>query len=165
MSAAVEIKIEITGLEGMLKAPDMRPILRSITLAVGKLAQSKLSADPGPNAQPVTWQSEKQRIHYVLMRKAAGLPLKYDRETDPMSQQLEKSWLVENLGDTNAVVYTNVSYAKWVQSGAYQQAMHFVTGWTTDELVKRDLEGSGEVDTAMEQAVFQHYYETFGGWT
>jgi hypothetical protein len=163
MSGAVEIKIEIVGLEAVLKNPNTQWLLSNITWGIGKMAQARLSADPGPNAQPVTWQSEKQRIHYILMRKAAGLPLKYDRETDPMSQQLEKSWTVERLGDTDAIVWSDVTYAGWVQGAAFQQAMHFVTGWTTIDLVKRDLEADNEVRQFMDNAADSYFWNFWSG--
>jgi hypothetical protein len=47
-----------------------------------------------PQHKPVIWPSEKARRYYFAMRREAGLPMKYTRGSDPMSQRLQQSWTV-----------------------------------------------------------------------
>lgn len=151
----VEITVTIQGLDRIVSAlgQSIKPTIQGITVGVGEVARSYMAKYPGPSAQPVTWQSRKQRIHYIIMRREAGLPLKYTRGSDPMSQHLGQSWEVKPAGDLNAVLGTTVTYGPFVQGQLFQQAQHFVTGWTTDELVKRDVEASGDIDRVMQQGM------------
>jgi len=81
---------------------------------------------------PVKWASEKQRRYYHAMRREAGLPMKYTRRSDPMSQRLGQSWGTRPT-EGGAILGSRATYSLWAQSAKYQQPMHAETGWTTDE--------------------------------
>ena len=110
---------------------------------------------PGPANSPVKWPSEKARRHYFAMRKEAGLPMKYTRTNDPMSQRLSTSWAIIR-GDTEATLGSRATYAPYVASSEYQTEQHKATGFTTDKQAAEQVMSSGVMDriiTAQIQAM------------
>jgi hypothetical protein len=132
---------------------DIKPAIRSGSLAIGQEVRAELARYPGGVAAPVAWVSARQRRAYFAMRRKAGLGPRYVRNSDPMSQRLGPSWTVEPKGDMGAVVGTRATYAPWVQSKARQQPMHRATGWSTDEQAVNRVVASGRVNSIMAAAI------------
>ena len=157
------ITFELEGVEELAKrlGVDLRPALRAATFAVGEQLRGKIARYPGPSSLPVKWSSVKQQRFYHAMRREAGLPLKYTRQSDPGSQRLGPSWTTEHSGDTDAVVGTRVTYAKWVQSSEMQWQQHAASGWVTDKQAIEQVKESGVVDKILRDAV-EHALNTAG---
>lgn len=153
------IEFTIEGIETLAArlGVDLKPALKAATFAVGEHLRGKIAKYPGPSSSPVKWSSLKQKRWYFAMRAAAGLPLKYTRQSDPGSQRLGPSWATEHYGETDAKVGTHATYAKWVQSSEMQWGQHKATGWVTDaeavEQLKRDNVIEPIVRDAVEKAL------------
>ena len=146
--AVSDFSIEIKGLAALtrkLGAQRVNDMIRKTTLGVAEVLKGHLAKYPGPSHRPVVWSSRKQRAWYFAMRAKQGLPLKYARNSDSMSQRLGPSWATKNQGQ-NAIIGTRVTYARWVQNEEEQQPMHRATGWITDQgaIEKAQQEGAAE---------------------
>ncbi len=128
-------------------------VLQTIAMAVGELIREKLATYPPRRSGPVPWVSERQRRFYYGMRRRAGLPLAYTRQSDPMSQRLGPSWAVARMGSHGAVVATRVTYAPYVQSAERQQPMHRQTGWVTDVEAVDAVARSGDIGRVAREAI------------
>jgi len=120
----------------------------AMTRAARKLAwnaQSFLQRYPR-NSTHVVWRSRKQQRWYHAMRRAAGLPAKYTRGSDPMSQSLKHSWVVRTdppgtgPNEFGAMLGTKVTYAHLVQGEATQEPMHKANNWPTDYDAIQEIE-------------------------
>lgn len=131
--------------------------LGAATLAVGTLVQGELQKSVPRAHSPVIWQSAKSRRYYFWLRRRYGLPLQYTRNSDPMSQRLQRSWTVKRQGRTSAVVGTRARYAKYVQSEARQTRQHKATGWVTEARAVLNVQRSGDVDRVVQQAVTKEW--------
>ena len=121
-----------------LAGPALDKALQTAAVKIGEELQGKLQRYPGPSHKPVIWASRKQQMWYYATRREQGLPLKYTRQSDPMSQRLGPSWEVRKWGNSGAIVGTRATYAPWVQSAEKQSAQHAATGWiTADEAVDK----------------------------
>jgi len=98
-----------------------------------------------PQHTPVIWPSEKARRYYFAMRREKGLPMKYTRGSDPMSQRLQASWTVAR-GRGEATLGNRATYAPYVASSQYQTEQHAATGFTTDEQAAQKVIESGTLD-------------------
>lgn len=136
--------------------------LQNITTNVGEVLRAKLARYPGTSHSPVLWRSDKQRKAYFAKRREAGLPAKYDRQSDPQSQRIGPSWTVERRGATDAVVGTRVGYARYVQAERYQQPQHRATGWVTDTQAIDETERSGQIQIIAKQATDALIRRTMG---
>lgn len=125
---------------------------RAMTWGIGELVRNAIARYPGPVHHPIRWTSMRQRFYYRRMRAERGLPMKYTRQSDPMSQRLGPSWTVARRGD-NTVVGTRVGYAPWVQSAKLQQGFHKNTGWITDKEAAERVSRSGDIARIAEQAI------------
>ena len=129
-----DVTITIEGLDklekmfGELQAGRyMGPILRQGAEELKK----DIARYPGPPSYPLVW-TKAERISYMQMRREKGLPIKYTRSSDRMSQRLGASWTTDVAADgMSASVGTDVTYARQVQDAEYQTPMHKATGWTT----------------------------------
>jgi len=141
----VELRIE--GLDRLIIKldRDVRPILQAGALAIGEIVRNEIATYPGPAHSPVIWASDKQRKFYFWMRRKQGLTKGYTRLFDKMSQKLGPSWTVEPHEETNARVGTRATYAKFVQSSAFQQPQHTASGWITDKEVVENIKKSGQL--------------------
>lgn len=149
----VEVEVKIP--EDLLKQLDPAKIdraLRAATYEIGKLVRAEVMKRPGPSHSPVLWASAKQRRYYFAMRRKAGLPLKYSRETDPMSKKLMRGWKLRHLGKTDAEVRNETPYGHYVQAQRYQSAQHRATGWVTDVQAVNNVERSGDIRRITDQA-------------
>lgn len=127
--------------------------LDATVLAAAESLRRRIAVYPGPSHQPVIWASEKSRRFYFAMRRQGGLPPGYTRQSDPMSQRLGPGWAVRKVGQAVYIVGNKSTYASWVQSAASQQAQHKATGWKTDEQAVDELNKSGDIERAGQQAM------------
>lgn len=151
----MQFSVSVVGIEDLLKKLNvpLGPVLRDITFAVGEVVRSEMAVDPGPVHKPIIWASERQKRFYFWMRAKEGLPPRYSRGNDPMSQSLRNSWTISHHGSTNALVDNKASYGPWVQNDIYQTAQHKATGWITDEKAVKKVERSGDVERVAEQII------------
>lgn len=131
-----------------LSAVEATRAIQAITFAAGELLRDVISPYPPPPKRPLAWSSPAQRAAYIAMRRAAGLPLRYTRLGDPMSQRLLQKWNVSPLDRHDAVLSNEATYAYWVQSAEGQQPFHKETGWITDVEAIERLIASGDVERA-----------------
>jgi len=122
--------------------------MQTAGMKIAEQARAMLVREPTRKG-PVVWQSEKQRRWYHAMRRREGLPLKYTRHSDRMSQNLAKSW-TSRPEPAGAIVGTRATYSLWAQSAQYQQRMHQATGWPTDEQVVAKLQSTGIIDRIVQ---------------
>jgi phage gpG-like protein len=146
-----ELTVTIEGLDGLQAkvSRNITPDLQRLALTIGKEISKPLQAQVGPSHSPVIWVSPKQRAAYFAMRRRAGLPALYKRNTDLQSERLQASWSVRPEGDTSAVVGTTVSYARYVQTAAQQQPQHRATGWVTDKDAIQKMKDAGVMERAV----------------
>jgi hypothetical protein len=111
---------------------------------------------------PVIWPSEKARRYYFAMRREAGLPMKYTRGSDPMSQRLQQSWTVRR-GNAEATLGSRATYAPYVASSEYQTEQHAATGFTTDEQAADKVIADGTMKRIVEAHVKAIVREAFRG--
>jgi len=110
---------------------------------VGEQFKERLMKRPAPNRKyPLAWASRRQRAWYHWFRRSQGLPLKYTRGSDPMSQNSLQAWAVGKI-QGGTIVGNRATYASWVQSDQYQTEMHRITGWPTDKSVDEELKRTG----------------------
>jgi hypothetical protein len=149
------ITVQIVGLAELARkyGVNLQPALRAATWGIGEQLRGILAKYPKRHTGPVKWTSRKQQIFYYAMRRKQGLPLRYVRQSDPMSQRLGPSWTVAHKGNTDATVGTRATYAKWVQSAQFQQPMHAETGWITDEAAIEKLKRSGVIQQVVRDAI------------
>ena len=121
------------------------PKISAFTFAIGELIRNVIAKAPGRSHSPVIWASEKQRRWYFATRRERGLPFKYTRESDSMSQRMVASWATEHRGSMDAVLGTKATYAGYVQSDAKQTAQHKATGWITDKMAIAKVKASGKI--------------------
>ena len=135
-----------------LAGPALDRALQRTAVKVGQELQARLQRYPSTSHSPVKWASRKQQAYYYAMRREAGLPLKYTRTSDPMSQRLGASWQVVKWGN-GAIVGTRVTYSPWVQSAEKQQPQHAATGWTTAEQALDKVDKSGIVPRHLQAEI------------
>ena len=139
----LEARIEIDGLNRLknkLGAVEGTRFMAGVLNAVGADAKDALATPPGPVHHPIRWTSEKQRRYYFAMRRKRGLPLKYTRESDPMSEKLLGGWNQRSEdGGMTVIVGTRASYARFAMDERYQQGFHKDTGWKTIQQHAREL--------------------------
>ena len=111
---------------------ELAKFAQNVGVEFGNKAKVILEDYPGPSHSPVIWASAKQRAWYFASRRNAGLPLEYDRLTDPMSSQLGMNWDVVKTPD-GAIVGNRVDYSAFVQGHETQSAQHKATGWITEK--------------------------------
>jgi len=152
----MSVTLRIEGLDQLRRklGRGVEPAISAATLAIAEEVRSEMGRYPGPSHSPVLWKSQKQKAAYFASRK--GLPLKYSRQSDPMSQRLGPSWFSAKHGSIGAKAATRVSYAPWVQSKERQSPQHAATGWRTDEQAIKRVVESGAVQRILKQAVRRH---------
>ena len=133
----------------LLQGTSLHGAIQRGTMKAAEYGRGLIMQYPGPPKQPVKWASRKQQLWYFANRAKAGLPIKYTRISDPWSQKLKHSWVVEESGDTSALLRTPVTYAGYVQAKEVQQPMHAATGWITDEDVIQQLSDEGVVENLV----------------
>lgn len=157
--AVITLDVEIpTDLLRRLDPARAEKALGAATLAIGTLVQGELQKSTPRAHSPVIWQSAKSRRYYFWLRRRYGLPLQYTRNSDPMSQRLQRSWTVKRQGRTSAVVGIRARpYAKYVQSEARQTRQHRATGWVTEVQAVSNVSRSGDVERVVQQAVAKEW--------
>lgn len=150
------ITVSVSISPAALKALDPARYAQALDATVHAAAESlrnRIAVYPGPSHQPVIWRHPGERIEYFAKRRRAGLPAKYTRQSDPMSQRLGPSWTARRTGQALYIVGTRVTYAADVQSAAKQHPQHKATGWKTDVQAVAELQRSGDIERAGRQAV------------
>lgn len=140
--------ITITGQEAVdalmrsLQPANFVKVVVRASVKIAETIKAVLAPYPGPPSHPLKWASAKSRRFYFAMRREAGLPAKYTRTSDPMSQKLGQSWVVVETPD-GAILGNPSEYADLVQSDENQTAMHAATGWKTDAMAVQEIENAG----------------------
>ena len=115
-----------------------------------------------PQHKPVIWPSEKARRYYFAMRSEKGLPMRYKRGNDPMSQRVSQSWTIAR-GPDSATLGNRATYAPYVASSEYQTEQHKRTGFTTDEQAADQVMQSGVMDKIISAHIKAMMDEAFRG--
>lgn len=142
--------VTVTGQEAIdallrqLRPENFIKIIVRASVKVAEQLKVVIAPYPGPPSHPLKWASAKSRRFYFAMRGAAGLPAKYTRTSDPMSQKLGQSWVVRSTPD-GAILGNPAQYADLVQSEEHQTEMHKATGWKTEVDAVRAVEESGAI--------------------
>ena len=123
-----------------ITGPGLAQVTQSSALQIGHELVSALQRYPPRPSYPLKWASKKQRAWYFAMRRAKGLPAKYTRISDPMSQKTKQSWAVVKHGITGALAGNRSTYSPKIQSEEHQTEMHRATGWVTDRDAVEQLE-------------------------
>jgi len=145
-----------------LTGPLLQKFKGRATYYVALALKGLMQKYPGPAHSPVIWASEKQRRWYYATRREAGLPLRYTRRADPMSQRLHAQWGISR-GETEATLGNRATYAPYAQSSQYQTAQHAATGWTTDEQAADKVMSDGTVKRIVEAHITAIVREAFRG--
>ena len=134
-----------------------------VALAIkGVIQPYKRKFTPGNPPPYVLWASRKQQKWYHAMRRAAGLPAKYTRGSDPMSQRVSQSWAVSR-GKTSATLGNRATYAPWVASEEFQTEQHAATGFTTDREAAEKVMKDGTVKRIIDAHLKAIVREAFRG--
>lgn len=145
-----------------LSGPLLQRFKDRATYYVALAIKGVIQPYPGPSNSPVKWPSEKARRYYFAMRREAGLPMKYTRGSDPMSQRMQASWGVSR-GTGEATLGSRATYAPYVASDQYQTAQHAATGFTTDKQAVERVIADGTVKRIVEAHINQIVKEAFRG--
>jgi hypothetical protein len=144
---------EVRRMLAKLTGPQLKLSMRRATRKIGEMLRNEMQQAPGPANSPVKWASKKQRAWYFAMRRQAGLPMEYTRESDPMSQRLLRGWTGQPHGESGYIVGTRATYAPYVQSSEHQTEQHKATGWKTDEQAVEEIERSGVIKRVVEAEI------------
>ena len=154
-----------------LSGPLLSKFKTRITYYIGVAIKGVIAAYPGPvkytrtrkdGTKGVAWPSDNARKAYFAQRRKAGLPLKYTRGSDPMSQRLQQSWTVSR-GNEEATVGNRATYAPYVASEQYQTEQHKATGFVTDAQAWEKVQQSGVVDKIVQAHLNAILKEAFRG--
>ena len=145
-----------------LTGPLLSKFKDRVTYYVAVAIKGEIQPYPGPANSPVKWPSEKARRYYFAQRREAGLPMKYTRGSDPMSQRLQQSWTIRR-GTAEAVLGNRATCAPYVASVEYQTEQHAATGFTTDEQAAEQTMESGVMGRIVEAQVRAIVKEAFRG--
>jgi len=132
------IRIDLSGfaeLQRTLGELQARRYMGAVLRQAAEEVKGDLAEYPPRNTNyPLTWPSSRSRATYFAIRRAHGLPNRYTRQSDPMSQRLGPSWQTSVAIDgMSATIGNRVTYAPLVQTREGQTQMHKDTGWVTAE--------------------------------
>jgi len=165
---SVSESVDTSGLDKLQKAisqlhgPLLTKFKGRATYFVAVALKDKFKTRPYGVHSPVLWASEKQRRWYHAMRRKAGLPLKYARGSDPMSQRSGAAWGIRR-GQTEATLGNRATYSPYVVSSEYQTAQHKATGWATDKQLADQAMTDGTVKRIVEAHIAAIVREAFRG--
>ena len=160
--------IDTSGLDNLQRAmsqltgPLLDKFKSRATYYVAVALKGVMNKAPAGHHTPVIWPSEKARRYYFAMRRKAGLDPRYKRESDPMSQQIQKSWAISRAPES-ATLGNRATYAPYVQSSQYQTEQHATTGWMTDEQAAEKVVSDGTVGRIVEAHINAIVKEAFRG--
>ena len=115
-----------------------------------------------PQHKPVIWPSDKARRYYFAMRSEKGLPMKYKRGNDPMSQRVSQSWVIHS-GTEDATLGNRATYAPYVASEEFQTEQHKATGFITDAQAAEKVVSSGVMKRIIESHIKRMMDDAFRG--
>ncbi len=132
------IRVDLSGIDELidtLGALEARKYLRAVMRQAAEVVKGDMATYPPRNTNyPLQWPSERSRRAYFAIRRSRGLPNRYTRQSDPMSQRLGPSWTTRVAIDgMSATVGNKATYARLVQTREGQTQMHKTTGWPTAE--------------------------------
>ena len=145
-----------------LSGPSLSTFKRKITYFVAMAVKGVIAAYPGPAHKPVIWPSEKARRYYFAMRREAGLPMKYKRGNDPMSQRVQQSWTVHSRQES-ATLGNRATYAPYVASDQYQTEQHKATGFKTDAQAVEKVMSDGTMNRIINAQIKAMMDDAFRG--
>ena len=135
---------------------------RKVTYLVATAIKGVIQPYKRKHSGPVIWPSEKARRYYFAMRRKAGLPMKYTRGSDPMSQRVQQSWVVRSSKES-AVLGNTATYAPYVASDQYQTEQHKATGFTTDKQAAEKVVNGPAMRRIIDENIRQMLDKAFGG--
>lgn len=160
MGNAVDIKIEIEGLDKLAKMADPALAKRRFRMAMWSAGQTVLNeltnyppeygGDKGAVAKHWT---TKQRRWFWWAFKSGKLTLPYKRGTDKRSQKLGASWnskVKEGSGYMETTVGTRVTYARYVMDELKQAFIHKGRWATIQDVAKKKQD---EIQKFLQDAV------------
>ena len=112
--------------------------------------KAEASIYPGKSHSPVIWASEKQRRFYFASRK--DMPDQYTRQSDPMSQRMAKSWVIQKNNAFSYSVVQSATYAEYV-IGELQQPQHAATGWKKISQLIKEISASGRIQKIINKFI------------
>ena len=132
------IRVDLSGIDELidtLGALEARRYMRAVMRQAGEEVKGDMATYPPRNTNyPLQWPSARSRRAYFAIRRSRGLPNRYTRQSDAMSQRLGPSWTTAVAIDgMSATVGNKVTYARFVQTRELQSPMHKDTGWPTAE--------------------------------
>ena len=145
-----------------LMGPQLEKFKSRATYFVAVELKGIMTKYPAGHHTPVIWASEKQRRWYFAMRREAGLPLKYTRRSDPMSQRMHLSWGIRKK-PTSATLGSRATYAPYVQSSQFQTEQHAASNWTTDAQAADKIVADGTLMRIVQANVQRIVQEAFRG--
>jgi hypothetical protein len=160
--------VDATGLNKLqnameqLTGPGLVKFKGRATYHVALAIKGVIAAYPGPAHRPVIWPSEAARKAYFAQRREGGLPMKYMRGSDPMSQRMQQSWTVSR-SRAEATLGSRATYAPYVASDEYQTEQHKATGFTTDKQAAETVIADGTVDRIITAQIGAIVKEAFRG--
>jgi hypothetical protein len=122
---------------------DIEDLSGQIAERVGRQIKQRLTREPPPNREPMTFVSAKQRAWFFWALEEGVIEVPYRRSVSPTSQNLSQSWTVRRRG-SGAEVGTKVTYARYVQSEEDQAPRH--AAWPTDASAIEDTLKADDVD-------------------
>lgn len=151
----LEIHLNIP--DSLKKKLDDAKVKRAIqagSLMAAKELEAEVKPYPGPAHHPIQWASTAQQRAYFAMRREQGLPMKYTRTSDPMSQRMKESWVAEAYQALGARLANSATYAPFV-IGKQQQPFHKATGWKNLYEVADKFIQSGKLQQVFSKVIKQ----------
>ena len=145
-----------------LRGPALLRFKGRATYFVAVALKDMFKRRPAGSHSPVIWASRKQQAFYHWMRRKAGLPLKYTRGSDPMSQRSGASWGISRQADS-ATLGNRATYSPYVVSSQYQTEQHKATGWATDKELADKALSDGTVKRIVDVHIATIVREVFRG--
>ena len=145
-----------------LAGPLLEKFKGRVTYYVALAIKGVIQAYPGPANSPVKWPSDKARRAYFAQRREEGLPMKYTRGSDPMSQRLQNAWTVAR-EPTSATLGNRATYAPYVASEEYQAEQHKATGFMTDAQAVEKVDRDGTMQRIIQATLGSIVKEAFRG--
>ena len=144
-------RLRVTGLDSARRrlGGNFGPMIQTGTEAVAIAIEGEIAPAPGPVKYPIQWESAKERKAYFALRKGR---LPYVRESDFMSQQMLKGWVIEKWQQLGAILRNTASYSRYV-SGSIQKPYHRNTGWVTAKQAVDKVIESGEASRLILEAI------------
>ena len=133
----------------VVKKLDPQDLERHLSIALEGAADRCVRDDvrryPPPSRGPMKWKSAKQRRWFFAALRRGEIEVPYRRGQSPGSERLGASWTKPvarkvGAGLIQAIVGTNVSYARYVQDSGFQAAIHKGNWQTVQDVARRQAQ-------------------------